>query len=467
MTTYTAELAANAQVVAGLELRATVQMSSGRPDLAAGLLQLAADVAARNHPGWFVSPAMEAMIRELGRLLDPDAPGVDPEGPISHVLAGEAGVIVHGAREWWRFDSSARLVALPSGLDGVLADAAQVRRELAGSSMVVLHGDGAALAPLIAMAGWARRPPVVLVEHDALTGWPGVGVLDAVVHSSGAAMALASERRCLPTGRSVLVEPHERDDPVALFEVLLELRERMLDWPAPAVPHALLPAQPSLVDQRVLAHQIEAELTDGVAGALRRWQVPAELTGRPGWVIAGRDPDRVLSTMRDLLDERPDVVPDIVVVDMDGTGALGVLAVQLAGVVEIIEPGQPLDVDRALSLGVRQLISDELLLVTDGLGVDASILDELLIDLRAGAPAVGIAGLPEGERCEVRRHPRLVGWPAAQSLGHPAGRGTPPDPDNPGGHRTPVRDVSEITEKRGELFHTESEVPSGPSDPMQ
>lgn len=465
MTSFTAELAVNAQVVTGLELRATVQLASGHPDAAAGFLQLAADVASRNHPGWFVSPALEDLVSQLGDLLDADVDGVDPDGPIVHVLAGEAGNLIQDAREWWRHDPTARLVALPNQLEGPLVDAARLRSELAGASMVVLHGPGTAIAPLIAMAKWARRPPLVVVEPDLLGFWAGVGVLDAVVHSSSAAMALAAERRCVASGRSVLVELHERQDAAALFGILVELRARILEWPAPAVPHALLPASPSLIDQRVVSRQVELELTDGVAGALRRWQVPAQITSRPGWVVVGRDSDRVLAILRDLLGDDASLVPDIVLVDVDGAGGLAPLAEELAGVVELIQPSGPVSVDDAARFGARQLVADEILITTEESGVDRELLRELEIFVRSGRPAIAVTGLAQGERCELRRHPRLVGWPTAVPLGHPAAGVPNPDPDPPGGDRTGVREALEITESRGELFHTESEVPTGPSEP--
>ena len=467
MTSFVNDVSVNAQVVAGFELRATVQLAAGRPQLAAGFLQLAADVASRNHPGWFVSPAMEELIVGLAEQLDADAPGLDPSGPTVHILAGEAGVLIHDAREWWRHDVDARLLALPERTAGPLQAAADLRAQMAGASMVVLHGPGNAIAPLIALAGWATRPPIVMIEPERLGFWAGISVVDAVVHCSSTAVALAAERRCVASGRSVLVEFHERGDSAHLGTVLREIRERILEWPPPRVPTALLPAFPSLIDQRVLSQQVEAELTDGVAGALRRWQIPAEITSRPGWVILGRDPDRVLSTIRELLSDDSDLFPDVVAIDMDGEGALAPLAAELAGVVELIEPSRALTLDTAVEVAVRQLVSDQILITSDAASPDRSIVTELALRVRSGEPAVGVGGLPEGERCEVRRHPRLVGWPAAVLLGHPAGGGRGPHPDGggPGAERTGVRETSEITEKRGELFHTEEEVPMGPSDP--
>ena len=467
MSPTASDVAVNAQVVVGFELRSTVQLAAGRPDLSAGFLQLAADVASRNHPGWFVSPAMEELIGDLGQTLDPDSPGVDLAGPVVHLLAGEAGTLIHDAREWWRLDPSARLVALPERISGPLAAAAELRGQLGGASMVVVHGTGAAVAPLVALAGWARRPPSVYIEPDHLAFWAGIGVFDAVVHSSQAAMALAVERRCLPSGRGVLVESYERDSGVELAEVLAEIAARILTWPTPRPPTALLPAMPALIDQRVLTQQIAMEQADGVAGALRRWHVPAEVTARPGWVVLGRDPNRVLSTIRDLLTEDPAVFPDVVVVDVDGSGTFDRLAADLAGVVELLDPGRAISLEAAVELGVRQLVSDQLLITTDGVGLDSGIVRELELRLRSGESAVGVGGLALDQRCEMRRHPRLVGWPAAVVLGHPAGAGLRAEPSFLDSSRTGVRETSEITEKRGELFHTESEVPVGPSDPEQ
>ncbi|MDG2114166.1 MAG: hypothetical protein P8N02_16330 [Actinomycetota bacterium] len=470
MKNLSPDVGVNAQVVVGFELRATVQLASGNVDAAAGFVQLAADVSARNHPGWFVSPAMEELIGALGASLDADEPGVDATGPVVHVLAGEAGTIIQEAREWWRMHPEARLLALPDRTSGPLDAARELRAQMGGASMVVVHGTGAAIAPLVALAGWARRPPAVFIEPQQLGFWAGIGVFDAVVHNSTTAMALAGERRCLPTGRSVLVEPHEREAAQDLLHVLGEIRERIPGWPTPRPPTALLPAMPALIDQRVLSQQVEMELTDGVSGALLRWQVPSELTARPGWVVVARDPDRVLATIRSLLSEEPQVFPDVVVVDVDATGNFEEFAVELAGVVEVLRPDQPLSLELGIELGVRQLVSDQLLITTDGAGPDAGVIGEMEIRLRTGEPAVGVSGLPEGERCEMRRHPRLVGWPVAVALGHPAGgrlrvEAMFSDDEPTLSDRTSVRETTEITEKRGELFHTESEVPMGPSDP--
>jgi len=466
VSAFTTDVAVNAQIVVGLELRATVQLSSGRPDLAAGFLQLAADVANRNHPGWFVSPALELMVLDLCLTLDADGPGVDPLGPIVHVLADEAAVVIHSAREWWRLDTDARLLALPDRATGPLDAAAELRAQMAGASLVVVHGSGAALAPLIALAGWATRPPAVFIEADRLAFWCGIGVFDGVIHQSTTAVALAAERRCLPTGRSVLVEPHERAVAEELREILRLAREHITGWPSPRPPTALLPAVPSLIDQRVLMQQIEQERSDGVPGALRRWQVPAEITSRPGWVVLARNSDGALTTIRDLLARDPNVFPDVVVVDMNGRGELNGIAEELAGVLELIQPDRKIDVDSAIELGVRQLVSDNILITTDGAGADAILVAELDLHVRAGIDAIGVSGLPDGERCEMRRHPRHVGWPVASVLGHPAGGAVRP-PAESDAKGTGVRGTSEITENREELFHTDSEVPVGPSDPEQ
>ena len=191
MSVFTTDVAVNAQVVVGLELRATVQLAAGRADLAAGFLQLASDVANRNHPGWFVSPALEQMILDLGQTLDADAAGVDPLGPIVHVLADDAGAVIQSAREWWRLDTDARLLALPDRSTGPLAAARELREQMAGASLVVIHGSGAAIAPLVALAGWATRPPAMLVEPERLAFWGGIGVLVAGLHPSSTAVAQA------------------------------------------------------------------------------------------------------------------------------------------------------------------------------------------------------------------------------------------------------------------------------------
>ena len=452
-------LAVNAQMVVGLELRATVQFASRRADLAAGFLQLAADVASRNHPGWFVSPALEELVDQLGALLDADVAGVDPHGPIVHVLAGDAGELIHDARRWWRLDPDARLLALPDRTDNLLAAADELRHQMGGGSLVVLHGSGAALSPLLALAGWARRPPAVFVEPSVLGFWAGIGVLDAVVHATPAAAALAAERRCLPTGRSVVLEPEERDQSHELLATLHEIRHRVVNWPSPRPPTAMLPMAPTMIDQRVLAQQVEGGLSDGIAGALRRWVIPAEVTARPGWIVLSRDSDRTLRIIRDLLTTPEEALPDVVVVDVIGGDDLARHAAELAGVVELVLPGRELQLDDATELGVRQLVSDELLVLTDGVPLVGAMIRELQRQLRAGAPAVGVGGLPAGERCEMRRHPRLVGWAEAAAV-ETARLATAPS----GARGTDVRDSTDITENRGKVFHTESEAPGGPSD---
>lgn len=409
----------NAHTVAGFELRATVCLASDRPGLAAGYLQLAADVASRNHPGWFASPPLEEMIQQLAGYLPVPDRGGDPDGHITHVLAGEAGTLIHDARNWWRLDPEARLVALPDGQDGPLGGAAELRQQCVGSSLVVLHGDGAALAPLIALAGWPEGPPVVMVEPAHLSFWAGTGVVRAVLHHSDTGAALAAERRCQAPGRGVLVDQRDLQFPDRLLQLLVSVRARVAAWGAPEVPSAVLPAQPSLVDLRVLQRQIHDEVADGVPGALRRWRLPREITNRPAWVLLARQPARALRLIRSLLEQDQEVAPDLVLVDIDGSGLFNPLIGDLAGIVELIEPDRSLTVDEATYLAVRRLASDQILITTDGVEPTGEVIRSLECELESGAGAVHLAALPDGEWLEVRLNPRHVGWPRPIPLGPP------------------------------------------------
>ena len=129
-------------------------------------------------------------------------------------------------RCWWEAHPTSRIVPLPDVALDILGAASCLRADFAGASLVVLHGPGIALVPLIALAGWKDRPPVVAIEAARTAFWSGIAATDLVIHPSNAAMALGVERRCLPPERGVLVERHERQSSNDLQGVLHQCADR-------------------------------------------------------------------------------------------------------------------------------------------------------------------------------------------------------------------------------------------------
>ena len=113
------------------------------------------------------------------------------------------------------------------------------------------------------------------------------------------------------------------------------------------------------------------------------------------------------------------MAPDLVLVDIDGSGLFNPLIGDLAGIVELIEPDRSLTVDEATYLAVRRLASDQILITTDGVEPTGEVIRSLECELESGAGAVHLAALPDGEWLEVRLNPRHVGWPRPIPLGPP------------------------------------------------
>jgi hypothetical protein len=450
----------NDQVLRGLELRAVVQLARGCTESCASVLQVAVSFAARNHPGWFMSPTIERAIVELGSTIESDdLPRSRPDGPVAHVLAGPAAELLVDARNWWGGDRTCRIVPLPDVADGVIDAASRLRADIAGSSLVVIHGPGIAVAPLIALAGWSERPPVVTVESSRTAFWAGVAVSDMVVHWSNAAMALAVERRCLPAERGVLVERHERQSAEGLLGVLNTCIDRSIRLGRPRVPNALLPSRPSAIDRWSLAQQVESGLADGLSAAIKRWPLPFELQMQPGWVVLARDAEATMATLHTLLDCLPGDYPDIVIVNAENDQTIADMSGDLAGVAMVLSTGHVMSDEMAERVGRRQMIMDRVLVVSDGMYPNAVFEDEFGIDSvddsvmallhqvldDESASAVTLEDVPPGEVF------KLV-------MNHEAGAAAHVTITSDG---TRVRGDVEITEKRDELFHTETKARSG------
>lgn len=201
-------VAANAQLARSLELRAIVSRSRGEFEDALDLAQLAVDFSSFNHPGWFVSPTLERELMAVGQsVVEPVIDVSRAGGEIVHLLNGPVDEVMVEAHRWWDDDPSARVLASSASTIRPVQAANDLRRELGTASLVVCHGSGSGIVPFLALAGWAERPPVVLVEGRRPAFWCGVAIGDVVVHMAVETMALAVKRRCIAASRAVVVEP--------------------------------------------------------------------------------------------------------------------------------------------------------------------------------------------------------------------------------------------------------------------
>ena len=216
-------------------------------DSAAIALQIAAEFASHNHPGTLASPEAERLVAELGRQL----PGtglsqrarVRPPESILHVMtrASAIGGTTRTVANWIRQDRHRRhTVALTSQrtqpvpdwfsdavrasggtihiLDAestrLTARATRLRAAIAASDFVDLIPIPFDIVPLLAVAGLADRPPVVLVDHCDHMFWLGGGLVDAVAHMRQAGTELGRRRRGIPAERQVMlpvpIEPRQR-----------------------------------------------------------------------------------------------------------------------------------------------------------------------------------------------------------------------------------------------------------------
>ena len=186
--------------------------------------QVAAEYAWRNHPGSFASDVLERRVAALAPPVSPEqrAPGGVPEH-VLHVLTTAYPIGGHTRLAWrWieadaertssvvltrqgRHPVPAELRAAASGAGGTvrelgaqrcaLAQAEALRERMADADVVVLHVHPYDALPIIALAGWAGRPPTILVNHADHVFWLGVSVADVVVCVRGSGSRLAQERR--------------------------------------------------------------------------------------------------------------------------------------------------------------------------------------------------------------------------------------------------------------------------------
>ena len=276
-----------------------------------------------------------------------------------------------------------------------------LRREVATASLVVCHGSGSWIVLFLVLAGWAERPPVVLVEARCPAFWCGVAIGEVVVHGAVEAMALGVERRCIAVSRGVVVEPEELRSS-ELAAMLGAFGEHARPLGPPRLPTAVLPAGGSAVDESVLSRQVSGGEASGVSGSLHRWPLPTHLRDRCGWVIIGRDSDRVLMVLQRLLDSLPDVFPDTVVVNAAAYLAIDDLAFELADVVELVSVERPVDDDTASAMGRRHLVGDRTLVVSDDVPLLRPDLLGLLVgELGQRADGVEPVGLSASNVCRL------------------------------------------------------------------
>lgn len=212
---------------------------------AAAAAQVAANHAVIWHPGAFASPALDAAIARLGAAALPTAGGglqggsVQGEsvprgaGPL-HVLhvvtqATAIGGHVRMLSHWIAADGGNRhSLALtrqttppPAPLvgavqaaggtiryvnrdpGGILAWARDLQSAFAGADLVVLHVYNQDIIPFLAMAGMARRPPVLLLNHADHVFWLGAGLVDGVISSRRSGHQLCARRRGIPAERNL------------------------------------------------------------------------------------------------------------------------------------------------------------------------------------------------------------------------------------------------------------------------
>lgn len=103
-----------------------------------------------------------------------------------------------------------------------------------------------------------------------------------------------------------------------------------------------------------------------------------------------------------LLDSLPDVFPDIVVVNAAADPAIDDLALELAGVVELVSVEGPVDDETASVMGRRHLVGDRTLVVSDDVPqLRPELLDRLMSELDQRVDGVEPVGLWGPQLCRL------------------------------------------------------------------
>ena len=234
------------------------ELERGEPLAAAAWAQIAGDYVFRNHPGRFYSPALESLLAEVGRRLQPQIePGPAPESSkdvkrVLHVLteAYATGGHTRLARRWMERDASRRHTVVltsqgpppPENLgqaaeasggrlyqfarsDGLFPRAVALRELAADADMVVLHDHMHDVIPALAFAVREARPAVLGEDHADHMFWLGTEAVDGLAELRAPAAELAVRRRGFDPEDIALV-PIPLELPAQSFD-RLRARERL------------------------------------------------------------------------------------------------------------------------------------------------------------------------------------------------------------------------------------------------
>jgi glycosyltransferase involved in cell wall biosynthesis len=218
--------------------------------------QVAAEFAWMNHPGYFTSLELEDRLSSswLPRGIGHPVPVRSGPPRVLHVLtrAYSDGGHTRLAWRWMRADRGRKssvvltgqawcpiprqlsesvaaaggsLTDLSSTHGGLLARATALRRLMADADIIVLHVHPYDTLPILALATWVDRPPVLFMNHADHVFWVGATVSDVVVNIRDSGARLASERRGVEASRLVLL-PIPIDLPERIPSQM-EARERL------------------------------------------------------------------------------------------------------------------------------------------------------------------------------------------------------------------------------------------------
>lgn len=195
---------------------------------------MAAQVAWRNHAGFFFSASLEDLLLRLGTRVGgllPSLRKIDNDGVVFHVLSGATGISgdTRFVWRWIKLDSSNRhsvvlthqmgkpipdslqnAVAQSGGLIHVLDEpdlnliriAESLRNVVAGAKVVFLHTYPDDIVPMLAFAIENNSPPIVIVNQSDHTFWVGASIADLVLELRDAGRLLSQTARGILPSRT-------------------------------------------------------------------------------------------------------------------------------------------------------------------------------------------------------------------------------------------------------------------------